>query len=104
MSYEVSGRINEIGIRVVLGAQRADVLWLILGESLLLVLMGVVIGLPIVSGAGKWISSLLFGVRAADPTAIIVASTLMFVVGALACCIPAQRALRADPMVALRHE
>ncbi|HLJ39853.1 MAG TPA: ABC transporter permease [Candidatus Acidoferrales bacterium] len=104
MAYAVSGRTNEIGIRVALGAQRSNVLWLILKESLLLVVMGVVIGVPIVFAAGNWISSLLFGVKPADPLALALAALLMFVVGMAACYIPASRAMRVDPMVALRYE
>jgi predicted permease len=104
MAYAVSRRINEIGIRVALGAQRSSLLWLILRESLLLVSIGVLIGLPAVFAAGKWISSLLFGVIAADPSAIGASTILMFLVGALACYIPALRATRIDPMVALRYE
>ncbi|MFZ0923850.1 MAG: ABC transporter permease, partial [Candidatus Acidiferrales bacterium] len=104
MAYAVSGRSNEIGIRIALGAQRSNVLWLVLKESLLLVLVGVVIGVPIVFAAGKWISSLLFGVKPADPLALALAALLMFVVGVVACYIPAARAMRVDPMVALRYE
>ncbi len=104
MSYAVSGRTSEIGIRIALGAQRRRVLWLILRESLLLVLIGVAIGLPAIFGAGKWISSLLFGVKPADHTAVALATALMFVTGVLACYLPARRAMRVDPMVALRYE
>ncbi len=104
MAYAVSGRTNEIGIRVALGAQRSSVLWLVLKESLLLVVIGVVIGVPIVFAAGKWISSLLFGVKPADPLALALATVLMFVVGVAACYMPAARAMRVDPMVALRYE
>jgi predicted permease len=104
MAYTVSGRTNEIGIRVALGAQRTNVLWLILRESLLLVLVGVGIGVPIVFAAGKWISSLLFGVKPADPLAIALAAVLMFLVGMVACYVPVLRAMRVDPMVALRYE
>jgi predicted permease len=104
MSYAVSGRTSEIGIRIALGAQRGSVLWLILRESLLLVLVGVAIGLPAIFGAGRWISSLLFGVKPADPTALALATALMFAAGILACYIPARRAMRVDPMVALRYE
>ncbi|MGB6482605.1 MAG: ABC transporter permease [Candidatus Acidiferrales bacterium] len=104
MAYAVSGRTNEIGIRMALGAQRGNVLWLVLKESLLLVLLGVVIGVPIVFAAGKWISSLLFGVKPADPLALALATLLMFVVGMAACYIPAARAMRVDPIVALRYE
>ena len=104
MSYAVSGRTSEIGIRMALGAQRGSVLWLILRESLLLVLVGVAIGLPTIYGAGKWISSLLFGVNPADFTALALATALMFAAGILACYIPARRAMRVDPIVALRYE
>jgi predicted permease len=104
MAYAVSGRTNEVGIRIALGAQRSNVLWLILKESLLLVLTGVVIGVPLVFAAGKWISSLLFGVKPADPLALVLAAALMFMIGVAACYIPARRAMRVDPMVALRYE
>jgi ABC-type antimicrobial peptide transport system permease subunit len=104
MAYGVSGRVNEIGIRMALGAQRSSVLWMILRESLLLVSIGIAVGLPAVYGAGKWVSSLLFGVRAADPISLGAATLLMFVVGVFACYIPARRAMRIDPMVALRYE
>jgi predicted permease len=104
MAYAVSGRVNEIGIRIALGAQRGAILWMILRESLLLVLIGVAIGLPAVYGAGQWVSSSLFGVQPADPLAIALATALMSLVGIFACYIPARRAMRVDPMVALRYE
>jgi ABC-type antimicrobial peptide transport system permease subunit len=104
MAYVVSGRINEIGIRIALGAQRSRLLWLILRESLLLVVIGTLIGLPAVFAAGKWVSSLLFGVVPADPGAMATSLVLMFLVGAIACYVPARRAMRVDPIAALRHE
>ena len=104
MAYTVSGRTNEIGSRMALGAQRQNVLWLILRESLVLVCAGVVLGVPIVFAAGKWISSLLFGVKATDPLAIALAAVLMFLVGIVACYVPARRAMNVDPIVALRYE
>ncbi len=104
MAYATSRRTNEIGIRIALGAQRSGILWLILRESLLLVLIGAAIGVPLVFAAGKWISSLLFGLQPADPAALFFAITLMFAVGILASYIPARRATRVDPMVALRQE
>jgi predicted permease len=104
MAYAVSSRTSEIGSRMALGAQRQNVLWLILRESLLLVCVGVLIGVPVVFAVGKWISSLLFGVTAADPLAIALAAVLMFLVGIVACYVPARRAMRVDPIVALRYE
>jgi predicted permease len=104
MAYATSGRTNEIGIRIALGAQRNGILWLILRESLLLVLIGASIGVPLVFAAGKWISSLLFGLQPTDPAALAFAIALMFVIGVLASYIPARRATRIDPMVALRQE
>ena len=104
MAYATSGRTNEIGIRIALGAQRRGILWLILRESLLLVLIGAAIGVPLVFLAGRWISSLLFGLQPADPVALAFSIALMFVVGILASYIPARRATHVDPMVALRYE
>jgi predicted permease len=104
MAFAVSGRINEIGIRIALGAQRSNVLWLVLRDALVLVFAGVVIGLPAVYGAGKWIASLLYGVEPADPLTLALGTALMFAVGILACYVPARRAMRVDPMVALRYE
>jgi predicted permease len=104
MAYATSGRTNEIGIRIALGAQRGGILWLILRESLLLVLIGAAIGVPLVFVAGRWISSLLFGLQPADPVALAFAIALMFVIGVLASYIPARRATCIDPMVALRQE
>jgi ABC-type antimicrobial peptide transport system permease subunit len=77
---------------------------MILRESLLLVLIGVAIGLPAILGAGRLISSLLFGITPSDPLALILAAILMFLVGAIASYIPARRAMRINPIVALRYE
>jgi len=104
MSYAVAGRTNEIGIRMALGAQRGKVLWLVLRESMLVVLVGVAFGLPAVMGAAKWITSLLFGLTPADPLAVSLVTLLMFAVAAAAGWIPARRATHVDPMIALRYE
>jgi putative ABC transport system permease protein len=104
ISYGVAGRTKEIGIRMALGAERRDVLWLILREALLLVLIGVAIGLPAVLAATRLVSSLLFGLKPADPISLSAAVILMFTVAAIAGYIPARRATKVDPMVALRYE
>lgn len=104
MSYAVTGRTAEIGIRMALGAQPRSVLWLILRESLLLIVIGVGIGMPAIFGAGQWIASLLFGVKPADVAALSLAGTILFAAGTLACYFPARRAMRVEPTVALRNE
>jgi predicted permease len=104
MAYAVAGRTREIGIRMALGAQQGNVVWMVLGESLLLVAIGVAIGVPAVAATGKLIGSLLYGLTPADPIALIFATILMFAVAALAAFIPARRAMRVDPMIALRYE
>jgi predicted permease len=104
MSYSVSRRTNEIGIRMALGAQRSNVVALILRESMTLVVAGVVIGLAIAVGAGRLVASLLFGLAATDMLTFLVAITVMVTVSAVAGYLPARRASRVDPLVALRCE
>jgi len=104
MAYAVAGRTGEIGVRMALGADRGNVVWMVLRESLVLVLIGVAIGLPAVIGVSKLIKSLLFGLTPADPWALALASLLMIAIAALAGYIPARRASRTDPMTALRYE
>jgi predicted permease len=104
MSYSVSRRTNEIGIRMALGAQRGHVLGQIMRESMVLVIAGVVVGVAIALGTGRSIAALLFGLEPTDAATIFVALTLMLIVAALAGYLPARRASRVDPMVALRYE
>jgi predicted permease len=104
MSYTVARRTNEIGIRMALGAQRGDVLWSVLKESLQLVMIGVVIGLPAALSATRLISSQLFGLTPNDPGTIAMATLLLVAVAAIAGYLPARKASRVDPMVALRYE
>jgi putative ABC transport system permease protein len=104
MSYGVAGRTNEIGIRMALGARGRDVLWLILREAALLVAAGVAVGLPAALAAARLASGLLYGVTPADPVSVSLAVLLMFVVAALASYLPARRATKVDPMIALRYE
>ena len=96
--------ISEIGIRMALGAEQHHIVWLVLRETLLLVMLGVAIGLPAALAATRLISSLLFGLTPADPTTIALAIFVMLGVAGLAGYLPANRASRVDPMVALRYE
>jgi putative ABC transport system permease protein len=104
MSYAVSERIHEIGIRLSLGAETRDILRLVLRNGLFLTILGLAIGLPIAFIMARGLSSLLFGVEAADPVAFIGLPLLLAVVATLACYLPARRASRVDPLQALRHE
>jgi len=104
MAYAVARRTNEIGIRMALGADRAQVLKMILGESALLVTTGIAVGLPIAVAAARLISGQLYGLKPTDPVTIAGAIFLLTAVAALAGYIPARRATKVDPLVALRDE
>jgi predicted permease len=104
MSYNVARRTNEIGIRMALGAQRQDVLGLVMRESMILVVIGVAAGLAIAIGAGRLIATLLYGLAPTDVVTIVLAVAVMIVVSAIAGYLPARRASRVDPMVALHYE
>jgi ABC-type antimicrobial peptide transport system permease subunit len=104
ISYAVTRRTNEIGIRAALGADRAQVLRMILGESALLIAAGIALGLPVALAAVRLISGQLYGLKPADPATIAGAILLLAAVGALAGYIPARRATKIDPAVALRYE
>jgi putative ABC transport system permease protein len=104
LSYGVASRTNEIGIRMALGAQGRDVLWLILREAVWLVLIGVALGLPMIIATTRLVSTLLYGLKANDPASLGLAALVLFVVAMGAGYIPARRATRVDPLVALRYE
>jgi len=104
MSYATTRRTNEFGIRMALGAQRRNVLWVVLHETLLLALAGVVAGLALALAASKLVESLLFGVKPTDPLVIGLSIVAMTTVALLAGYLPARRATRIDPLQALRYE
>jgi predicted permease len=104
MSYSVSRRTNEIGVRMALGAQPADVLRLVMSESMVLVFVGIVVGVGTALAAGRLVATLLFGLSPADASTMAMAGVVMVAVSAFAGYLPARRASRVDPLVALRYE
>ena len=104
ISCSVSENTQQIGIRVALGAQRSDVLKLIVGQGVTLTIAGVVIGLFAAYGLTRLMSSLLFGVGSTDPWTFTGVAVLLLCVAAIACYLPARRAMNVDPMVALRQD
>jgi putative ABC transport system permease protein len=104
ISYSVSRRTHELGIRMALGAQPGSVLSMIMRETLALTLIGVAVGIPCAVAAARLIRRLLFNVRLYDPATLALVPLVLIAVGMLASYIPARRAMRVDPLVALRHE
>jgi predicted permease len=103
-AYSVTRRTAEIGVRMALGAARRQVLWLFLRQTLGLVVIGVGIGTPIALACARLVKSLLFGLTPADPASLATALLILASVAAVACLVPARRATKVDPMVALRYE
>jgi putative ABC transport system permease protein len=104
MAYSVQQRTREIGIRITLVAQRSDVMKLMLGQAARMTSIGVAIGLGLAFGLTRLVKSILFGVGVTDAVTFIGAAILLIAVALLACYIPARRAMRVDPMIALRYE
>ncbi len=104
LAYEVAGRTGEIGIRIALGATRANIAWLILGDALRLATLGAIAGAALSLAAGRSISTLLYGVQPYAPAPLLLAAATLLATAALAAWIPVRRACRIEPLEALRHE
>jgi ABC-type antimicrobial peptide transport system permease subunit len=104
MAFVVARRRKELGIRLALGAQPRLVIWLVMKEVLVLLAIGLAIGVPAALGLGQYVSSQLYGIQAHDPWVAIMTMLLLTAVSAAAGLIPAHRASRINPILALRHE
>jgi ABC-type antimicrobial peptide transport system permease subunit len=104
LSYEVARRTREIGIRMALGGRAQDVLRLVLNQGIALAVVGAVGGAAVALGVMRYLNSMLYDVHSNDPLTMIAVALLLVLVALAACFIPARRAMRVDPMVALRYE
>ena len=104
MAYRVGQRMHEIGIYIALGAQRRDVMRLLVGEGAKLAFFGIAIGITGAMALTRVMTSLLFEVKPTDPATFAVVAILLIIVAAAACYVPTRRAMRVDPVVALRYE
>jgi ABC-type antimicrobial peptide transport system permease subunit len=104
MAHGVVRRTKEIGIRMALGAERRGIVWMVMRETILLVVAGIVIGVPVAVGASRLIASQLFGLHPADPFTLIVSALVLAGVASLAGFLPARKASKVNPLTALRYE
>jgi len=104
MAYSVTQRTREIGIRMALGAARADVQRMVVGQALRLTLIGIGLGLALALALTRFMQGILFGVRPDDPPTFVVVTLILALSSAAAAWLPTARAVRVDPVVALRHE
>ena len=104
ISYIVSQRTHEIGVRMALGADRGDVRWMVLHQGVILAGIGVAVGLVVAAGVTRLMSSLLYGVEATDPVTFGAVAVMLTAIALVASYLPAERASRTDPLVALRFE
>jgi predicted permease len=104
LSYRVSRRTSEIGIRLAIGARRSDVLWMVVRDTLVVCAAGIVVGLPLAVAGSRFLESMLFGLTTRDPLTYVAALVAISVVAVVATLVPARRAISVDPMIALRTE
>ena len=104
MAFVVARRTKEVGVRMALGAPRAVVVWLVMREVVMLVAIGLAIGVPAAAGLGKFVAAQLYGIKANDPWMAAVSMTMLIFAAGMAGLIPARRASRIDPILALRYE
>jgi ABC-type antimicrobial peptide transport system permease subunit len=104
MAYAVALRTQEIGIRMAIGANGQKVVWMVMGDTLLLVAAGLVAGIPLALGLSRYLQSLLFGLKPMDGLSLCFVIVTMSMMALLAAALPARRAVRIDPLIALRYE
>ena len=104
VSYSVSKRTREIGIRLAMGAERKDLLWMVLGQGAAVALSGIAIGIAVTLSLTRLMSNLLFGITPSDPPTIAAVAILLLLFALLSSYLPARRATRVDPLIALRYQ